>query len=131
MTLATELAEAELRLTRIYGAIELGTVDVADPTLKQRIAALSAERDRLREALDYARATRTEPVAIDPEAVGRFARLVRERLLSGDVAARKAYWTADERISARRAGRDQHSDDLLRQRGTRGSCPPPAASDPM
>ena len=93
-TLATELAEAELRLGRIYTAIELGTLDVTDPTLKGRIAALGAERDRLREALDYARATRAEPVAIDPGAVERFTHLVRERLRSGDVAARKAYIAA-------------------------------------
>lgn len=51
-TSAAELAEAELRMTRIYAPIEVGTVDVADPTLKVRITTLGAEEDRLREALD-------------------------------------------------------------------------------
>jgi hypothetical protein len=43
------------------------------------------------EAADYARKSRALPVQIDPVAIDRFTRLMREQLVSGDVAARKAY----------------------------------------
>jgi site-specific DNA recombinase len=35
-----------------------------------------------------------QPVEIDPIAIERFTRLMREQLVSGDVAARKAYLSA-------------------------------------
>ena len=43
------------------------------------------------EAADYARKSSALPVQIDPVAIDRFTRLMREQLVSGDVAARKAY----------------------------------------
>ena len=43
------------------------------------------------EAADYARKSSALPVQIDPIAIDRFTRLMREQLVSGDVAARKAY----------------------------------------
>ncbi|MGJ4931561.1 recombinase family protein [Bradyrhizobium sp. HKCCYLS2038] len=89
--LARQATEAEERLGRLYAAIEAGTVDGTDPTLKERVAALKASRDRAVEALDYAKKSSATPIEIDPVAVDRFTRLMREQLLSGDVAARKAY----------------------------------------
>ncbi len=65
--------------------------DGTDPTLKERVAALKASRDRAVEALDYAKKSSGAPIEIDPVAVDRFTRLLREQLTSGDVAARKAY----------------------------------------
>ncbi len=38
-------AEAEAKLKRLYEAIENGVVDVADPSLKDRIAELNVMRD--------------------------------------------------------------------------------------
>ncbi len=89
--LARQAAEAEERLSRLYAAIEAGTIDGTDPTLKARVASLKDGRDRAAEALDYAKKTSASPVEFDPLAVDRFSRLMREQLTSGDVAARKAY----------------------------------------
>src|SRR6202034_2974140 len=38
--------EADLRLKRLYDAIEAGVADLADPALKERIACLTAGRDQ-------------------------------------------------------------------------------------
>ena len=40
---------------------------------------------------EYAGKSTAHPVQIDPIAIDRFTRLMREQLVSGDVAARKAY----------------------------------------
>jgi site-specific DNA recombinase len=89
--LARQASEAEERLGRLYAAIEAGTVDGTDPSLKERVAALKNARDRAVEAADYARKSNALPVQIDPVAIDRFTRLMPEQLVSGDVAARKAY----------------------------------------
>ncbi len=89
--LARQAAEAEERLSRLYAAIEAGTIDGTDPMLKERVAALKDGRDRAAEALDYAKKSSASPIEIDPMAIDRFSRLMREQLTSGDVAARKAY----------------------------------------
>jgi site-specific DNA recombinase len=41
--------------------------------------------------LDYAKKSSATPVEIDPVAIARFTSLMREQLVSGDVAARKPY----------------------------------------
>ncbi len=66
-------------------------LDASDPTLKERAAALRESRDRAQDALEYARRSTAEATTISPAAVETFARHARERLLNGDVAARKAY----------------------------------------
>jgi hypothetical protein len=43
------------------------------------------------DGINYAKKSSANPIEIDPVAIDRFARLMREQLLSGDVAARKAY----------------------------------------
>jgi hypothetical protein len=63
----------------------------AEPTLKERVAAVKAIRDRAIEALDYAKNTSALPIEIDPIAIDRFIRLMREQLRSGEIAKRKAY----------------------------------------
>jgi site-specific DNA recombinase len=92
--LARQVSDAGERLARLYASIEAGTIDGTDPTLKERVAALKATRDRAAEALEYARKSSVLPVEIDPIAIERFTRLMREQLVSGDVAARKAYLSA-------------------------------------
>ena len=89
--LARQASEAEERLSRLYAAIEAGTVDGTDPTLKVRVAALKDGRDRAAAALDYAKKSSASPIEIDPLAIDRFSRLMRDQLTSGEVAARKAY----------------------------------------
>ena len=92
--LAKQVAEAEERLSRIYSAIEAGTLDGSEATLKGRIAALVAGRNKATEALRYARKSLSQSADIDAAAVERFTGLMRERLTTGDVAARKAYLSA-------------------------------------
>jgi site-specific DNA recombinase len=84
--LGGQVAEAGERLLRLYASIEAGTIDGTDPMLKERVAALKATRDRALEALDYARKSSALPIEVDPVAVDRFTRLMREQLVSGDVA---------------------------------------------
>lgn len=78
--LARQAAEAEERLNRLNAAIETGTIDGTDPTLKERVAALKAGRDRAAEALDYAKKSTATPIDIDPVAIDRFSRLMRDQL---------------------------------------------------
>jgi site-specific DNA recombinase len=58
------------------------------------VAALKGARDKSIGALAYAKKTSTLPIEIDPVIIERFTRLMRERLVSGDAAARKAYLSA-------------------------------------
>lgn len=51
-------------------------------------------RVRALEAVDYAGKSSVLPVEIDPVAIDHCTRLMREHLISGDVAARKAYLSA-------------------------------------
>ena len=92
--LGRQVAEVGDRLSRLYASIEAGTIDGTDPMLKERAAALKATRDRALEALDYAKKSSALPIEVDSVAVDRFTRLMREQLVSGDVAARKACLSA-------------------------------------
>ena len=92
--LARQVTDAEERLSRLYASIEAGTIDGTDPTLRERVSALKTTKDRASEALEYARKSSAVPIEIDPIAIDRFTRLMRERLVDGDVAARKAYLSA-------------------------------------
>jgi site-specific DNA recombinase len=71
-------AETDLRLKRLYYAIEAGVADLDDPALKERIASLKAIRDQAQ--ADAARAATSGQQAITPQMVQRFARTARERI---------------------------------------------------
>jgi site-specific DNA recombinase len=58
------------------------------------VAGLKSVRDSAMDALEYAKRSSALPIEIDPVAIDRFARLMREQLISGDVAAKKAYLSA-------------------------------------
>jgi site-specific DNA recombinase len=92
--LARQVADTGERLSRLYASIEAGTIDGTDPALKDRVSALKSARDSALDALEYAKRSSALPIEIDPVAIDRFARLMREQLVSGDVAARKAYLSA-------------------------------------
>ena len=83
LELAKQAADAEERLTRLCGAIETGTVDGTNPTLRERVAALKGAREKSIEALDYAKRSGLVPIEIDPVVIERFTRLMREKLVSG------------------------------------------------
>jgi site-specific DNA recombinase len=75
-------AETDLRLKRLYDAIETGVADLDDPALKERVASLKAIRDQAQ--ADAARAAAmletSGQQAITPHMVQRFARTARERI---------------------------------------------------
>jgi hypothetical protein len=108
--------DAEEHLTRLYGAIEVGTVDGTDPTLRERVTALKGARDKSIEALDCAKKSGLVPIEIDPVVIERFTRLMREKLVSGDAAGRMAYLSAiiDSIVVSENTIRITGSNDNLR-----------------
>ncbi len=74
--------ETDLRLKRLYDAIEAGVADLDDPALKERIVSLKAIRDQAQG--DAARAAAmletSGQQAITPHMVQRFAKPARERI---------------------------------------------------
>jgi hypothetical protein len=75
-------AEAELRLKRLYDAIESGVADLNDPALKDRIAGLKSIRDQA-QAEEQRTAAALESnghQTITPAMVRKFAATARERI---------------------------------------------------
>ena len=75
-------AETDLRLKRLYDAIETGVADLDDPALKERIVGLKAIRDQAQADADRAQAMAESAgqQAITPAMVQKFARTARERI---------------------------------------------------
>ncbi len=75
-------AETDLRLKRLYDAIESGVADLDDPALKDRIAGLKAIRDQAQADAERAQAMleSSGQQAITPQMVRKFARTARERI---------------------------------------------------
>lgn len=75
-------SETDLRLKRLYDAIEAGVADLDDPALKERVASLKAIRDQAQ--ADAARAVAmletSSQQSITPQMVQKFARTARERI---------------------------------------------------
>ncbi|MEP9374457.1 recombinase family protein [Mesorhizobium sp. KR1-2] len=85
-----ELTEAETRLKRIYTMIEDGIAEM-DDILRERIAALKVDRERMQASLDRARTHAVPTSNIPPAVVEEFGRMMRENITSGDIPFRKAY----------------------------------------
>ncbi|MCW5688238.1 MAG: recombinase family protein [Pseudolabrys sp.] len=88
--LQREVADCEDRLRRLYRSIEDGIVEL-DDILRERIAALKSQRDQAKAALDRARAQCATATVIDTVKIDAFARLMTEKLDTGDTHARKTY----------------------------------------
>jgi DNA invertase Pin-like site-specific DNA recombinase len=75
-------AETDLRLKRLYDAIESGIAELDDPALKERIAGLNAIRDQAQADADraHALALSAGQQAITPAMVQKFATTARERI---------------------------------------------------
>lgn len=82
--------EADERQRRLYKMVEDGLAEM-DDLLKDRVAALKADRDTAHTALARARGANRAPIVIPAEKVAEFGELMRERLTTGDVPFRKAY----------------------------------------
>ncbi len=75
-------AESELRLKRLYDAIESGVADLDDPALKDRIDGLKAIRDQAKADADRAQAMlqNTGQKAVTPQMLRTFASTARDRI---------------------------------------------------
>jgi site-specific DNA recombinase len=75
-------AETDLRLKRLYDAIESGVADLDDPALKERIAGLKAIRDQAQADAERAQTMfeSSSQQAITPAMVRTFARMARVRM---------------------------------------------------
>ena len=75
-------AETDLRLKRLYDAIESGVADLTDPALKERIAGLKAIRDQARADAERVQAVTesSSRQAITPQMVREFASTARARI---------------------------------------------------
>jgi hypothetical protein len=76
------VAETDLRLKRLYDAIESGVANLDDPALKDRIASLKATRDQAQSDAERATAmlASSGQQAITPQMVQKFAKTARERI---------------------------------------------------
>lgn len=90
-SLKTKLREAEERLSRLYAAIETGVADPSDPTLKDRLAAIKAERDIAQIAFVRAGAELRPASRITPDKIAAFAAVMRKNILEGETPFRRAY----------------------------------------
>ena len=75
-------AESELRLKRLYDAIEAGISDLDDPALKDRIDGLKAIRDQAKADAERAQAMlqNTGQKAVTPQMLRKFAATARDRI---------------------------------------------------
>ncbi len=75
-------AESELRLKRLYDAIEAGVADLDDPALKERIVGLKVIRDQSKLDAERAEAMLDSAgqKAISPAMIRRFSEAARERM---------------------------------------------------
>ena len=88
-------AEAEAKLKRLYEAIENGVVDMADPSLKDRIAELTAVRDQAQaDAERAASAVERLGPAITSDSLRRFALAARRKLRNEDGTHRRDHLRA-------------------------------------
>ncbi len=75
-------AESELRLKRLYDAIEAGVADLDDPALKDRIDGLKAIRDQAKADAERAQGMlqNTGQKAVTPQMLRKFAATARDRI---------------------------------------------------
>ena len=75
-------AETDLRLKRLYDAIELGVADLTDPALKERISGLKTIRDQAQADAKRAQVLResSSRQSITPQMVRKFASAARSRM---------------------------------------------------
>lgn len=88
--LTKQADDADQRLRRLYKLVEDGFAEMDDP-LRERIGGLQNERELALGALERARNLAGARSAITEDKIAAFARLMREKLSSGDVTFRKNY----------------------------------------
>jgi len=106
--------ESDMRLKRLYDAIEAGVADLDDPALKERIAGLKVIRDQARADADRVQALLDSPghSAITPTMILGFARRARERIRGSEGGYRRDHLRA-------LAQRVEVADDAIRIMGSK------------
>ncbi len=106
--------ESELRLKRLYDAIEAGVADLDDPALKERIVGLKVIRDQARVDADRAQAMLDSSghSAISPEMIRRFSKVARDRIRNREGGYRRDHLRA-------LAQRVEVADDAVRIMGSK------------
>ena len=89
VALQTAADETKARLLRLYKMVEDGIAE-EDDILKQRTTVLRAEQTSAQAALTLAKLEATPAIVIDAERIPRFGLLMRERMDTGDVGAKRA-----------------------------------------
>lgn len=93
--LTKRAAEAEQRLKRLYDAIESGVADLADPSLKERVAELTATRDQARIDAERAKsAIQNAGQHLSPEHLERMAVSARQKMRGKDGGFRRDHLQA-------------------------------------
>ena len=107
-------AESELRLKRLYDAIEAGIADLDDPALKERIAGLKVIRDQARADADRAQALLDSPgqSVVSPAMIRGFSQCARERIRGSEGGYRRDHLRA-------LAQRVEVGDDAIRIMGSK------------
>ncbi|MEJ0092222.1 MAG: hypothetical protein WDN46_01965 [Methylocella sp.] len=95
--LQNKVADADTRLSRLYQAIENSVAGFADPTLKERVAALKAECDHAKAALDRAFSQLRPETRIAEDRIAAFAGVMRTNVTSGPIPFRRSYLRAIDR----------------------------------
>ena len=88
--LETEIKDTGDKLARLYRAIEEGVVEL-DAQLKERIAALKSARDLAQASLERIATQAATSRALTPDRIAAFVDLVRQKIETADIQARKAY----------------------------------------
>ena len=86
--LEEQVSTIEDRLRRLYRLVEDGSAE-ADDLLRERMAALRAERDAAKAALDRAVSGKVPASRMDPAMLVRFGQMMRERLTTGEIPFRR------------------------------------------
>ncbi len=90
IALKKQAAEADAKLTRLYGAIEDGVADPKDENLKGRLAELRMIRDSARADVERAEGrVKASEIEITPELLGSFAVETKRRLRREDGGYRR------------------------------------------
>ena len=93
-TLREKLETSDRRLKRLYRAVADGVMDPSEPTLKQEIATITAERDLAKNAIERATAELLPSARITEQRIADFTSLMRSNITKGPVNFRRAYLRA-------------------------------------
>jgi site-specific DNA recombinase len=86
--LQEQVSTAEERLRRLYRLVEDGSAK-ADDLLRERMAAIRAERDAAKAARERAVSGKVPATAFDTAVLVRFGQVMRERLTTGEIPFRR------------------------------------------